>query len=80
MTVSIPVVGLYRGEFNYSWAIGASQRFISPTRNLLFFVYRLTNGCPDLHGTIPLVLYDEAGNAVASTPATLHGSGCAFNP
>jgi hypothetical protein len=79
MVVSTPVVGAYRAAFDSFGQIGAGQRFVFPTRNLSFFIYEITNGCPDLHGTKPLVLYNEGGARVASVQATLRGSGCAFS-
>ena len=59
--------------------IGGTATF-SNTRNLSFSVDKSTSGCPDLHGTIPLYLYNSANQIVASVQAPLHGTGCAFDP
>jgi hypothetical protein len=82
MTVNTPLLGLYRGEFASYGKVGAAQRFVAPTRNLAFYVFTITPLCPDLHGTVPLNLYDDdhGGVFVASIAATLRGTGCAFNP
>jgi hypothetical protein len=82
LTVNTPLAGLYRAEFNSYGNVGAQQRFIAPTRSLSFFPYVITPACPDLHGTVPIYLYDEGrgGIFVGSIAAELHGTGCAFNP
>jgi hypothetical protein len=82
LTVNTPLSGLYRAQFNSYGNVGAQQRFIAPTRSLSFFPYVITPACPDLHGTVPIYLYDDdhGGVLVGSIAAELHGSGCAFNP
>ena len=80
MTLNTPVTGTYRAEFNSYGFIGGSNTFSFPTTNLTFSVDKITSGCPDLHGTLPLNLYNSSNQLVASVQAPLHGSGCAFNP
>ena len=79
MTLNNPVTGTYRGEFNSYGFIGGTATF-SNTRNLSFNVDKSTSACPDLHGTIPLYLYNSSNQIVASVQAPLHGTGCAFDP
>jgi hypothetical protein len=79
MTLNVPVTGTYRGEFNSYGFIGGTATF-SNTASLYFNVDKSTSACPDLHGTIPLYLYNSSNQIVASVQAPLHGSGCAFDP
>ncbi len=82
MTTNIGVTGLLRGEFQSSPKIGAQQRIIGLQTRFQFFPFVISPGCPDLHGTKALNLYDDerGGAFLGSIQAELHGTGCAFSP
>lgn len=80
MTLNNAVAGTYRAEFNSYGFIGGTQTFPAATRTLSFSVNKITSACPDLHGTVPLYLYNSSNQIVAAVGAELHGTGCAFNP
>jgi len=79
MTLNRAVTGTYRAEFNSYGFIGGTDTF-SNASYLFFNVDKSTSACPDLHGTVPLYLYNSSNQIVASVQAPLHGTGCAFDP